>query len=58
MPVYFALETQELTQIYNDIRSGNAGDQAATAVEGIQHNILTIDTGFIRFIIIHYMSCS
>ena len=54
MPVYFALETQELTQIYNDIRSGNAGDQAATAVEGIRHNILTIDTG----IIVHYMSCS
>ncbi|KAK3096731.1 hypothetical protein FSP39_002763 [Pinctada imbricata] len=35
MPVYFALETEELAQIYSDIHSGNAGDQAATAVQAL-----------------------
>ena len=34
VPVYFAWETEELREIYDDIYSSSSGDQAATAVEG------------------------
>lgn len=34
MPVYFALETEELSSIYKEIHRGNVGDQAVTAVQG------------------------
>lgn len=34
IPVYFALETEELSSIYEEIHRGNAGDQASTALEG------------------------
>lgn len=36
IPVYFALETEELSSIYEEIHRGNAGDQASTAIEGIE----------------------
>ena len=36
IPVYFALETEELSSIYDEIHRGNAGDQATTAVEGME----------------------
>lgn len=36
IPVYFALETEELSSIYEEIYRGNAGDQASTAIEGIE----------------------
>ncbi|XP_061172666.1 BOS complex subunit ncln-like [Saccostrea echinata] len=35
IPVYFALETDELSEIYEEIHRGNAGDQATTAVEAL-----------------------
>lgn len=35
IPVYFALETEELSEIYTEIHRGNAGDQATTAVEAL-----------------------
>lgn len=35
IPVYFALETEELSSIYEEIHRGNAGDQASTAIEAL-----------------------
>ncbi|XP_048731997.1 BOS complex subunit ncln-like [Ostrea edulis] len=35
MPVYFALETEELSSIYKEIHRGNVGDQAVTAVQAL-----------------------
>ena len=35
VPVYFAWETEEMREIYEDIYSSSSGDQAATAVEGM-----------------------
>lgn len=33
--MYFALETEELSSIYEEIHRGNAGDQASTAIEAL-----------------------
>ena len=39
VPVFFAWETDELREIYDDIYSSSSGDQAATAVEGMVHHL-------------------
>ena len=35
MPVYFTTETEEVAQIYNDVRRSVHNDQAGSAAEGM-----------------------
>ena len=51
LPVYFAPETEELRDIYDDLVHGAAGDQASSAWEGevlvrSWHSKCTVTAGF------------